>query len=186
MQVSPWRELWGWQQEIWHLEKIGLQNETDSLKEDFLAWDYWYKIPKEYFTPPTWPPFLCLLLQHGRRDVMWTHSISVLLQIIFCSCVIETTLLFENDGLVPRADREWLDIFSWSKERWSNGKKIIELGYRKISWFVSVSQINYLPQPSASAFIIDLLATEKSRYFAQPRWIIVNYVNQWYGDLSNE
>ena len=31
--------------------------------------------PKEYFTPPTWPPFLCLLLQHGRRDVMWTHSI---------------------------------------------------------------------------------------------------------------
>ena len=31
--------------------------------------------PKEYFTPPTWPPFLCLLLQHGRRDVMCTHSI---------------------------------------------------------------------------------------------------------------
>jgi len=26
--------------------------------------------PKEYFTPPRWPPFLCLLLQHGRRDVM--------------------------------------------------------------------------------------------------------------------
>ena len=33
------------------------------------------QFPKEYFTPPTWPPFLCLLLQHGRRDVMWTHSI---------------------------------------------------------------------------------------------------------------
>ena len=31
--------------------------------------------PKEYFTPPRWPPFLCCLLQHGRRDVMWTHSI---------------------------------------------------------------------------------------------------------------
>jgi len=31
--------------------------------------------PKEYLTPPTWPPFLCLLLQHSRRDVMWTHSI---------------------------------------------------------------------------------------------------------------
>ena len=29
--------------------------------------------PEEYFTPPTWPPFLCLLLQHGRRDVMLTH-----------------------------------------------------------------------------------------------------------------
>ena len=35
--------------------------------------------------------------------------------------------------------------------RWSNDKRIIELGYCKISWFVSVSQINYLPQPSASA-----------------------------------
>ena len=28
---------------------------------------------------------------------------------------------------------------------------IIELSHRKISLFVSVSQINYLPQPSASA-----------------------------------
>ena len=26
--------------------------------------------PKEYFTPPIWPPFLCFLLQHGCRDVM--------------------------------------------------------------------------------------------------------------------
>ena len=32
------------------------------------------------------------------------------------------------------------------KTRWSYDKTIIELGYRKISWFVSVSQINYLPQ----------------------------------------
>ena len=31
--------------------------------------------------------------------------------------------------------------------RWSSDKTIIELGYRKISWFVGVSQINYLPQP---------------------------------------
>ena len=28
---------------------------------------------------------------------------------------------------------------------WPNDKTIIELGYRKISWFVSVSQVNYLP-----------------------------------------
>ena len=51
-----------------------------------------------------------------------------------------------------------------SKNIWLNDKTIIELGYRKISWFVSVSQINYL----------HLLATDKSRYFAQPRPIIVN------------
>ena len=31
--------------------------------------------------------------------------------------------------------------------RWSNDKTIIDLGYRKISWFVSVLQINYFPQP---------------------------------------
>ena len=32
-----------------------------------------------------------------------------------------------------------------------NDKTVIELGYRKISWFVSVSQINYLPKAKASA-----------------------------------
>ena len=51
----------------------------------------------------------------------WTANncvkISVLLQIIFCSCVIETRLLCENGGSVPRAGREW---FTWSKEQWSN------------------------------------------------------------------
>ena len=50
------------------------------------------------------------------------------------------------------------------KTRWSNDKTINELGYRKISWFVS----GRLRQ------IIDLRDTDKSRYFAQPRlWTIV-------------
>ena len=49
----------------------------------------------------------------------------------------------------PEQAAEWFDIFSWSEERWSNDKTIIELGDRKISWLVSVSQINYLPQTSA-------------------------------------
>ena len=41
---------------------------------------------------------------------------------------------------------------NWLKQtRWSNDKTIIELSYRKMSWFVSVSQINYLPPPLASA-----------------------------------
>ena len=35
--------------------------------------------------------------------------------------------------------------------RWSNNKTIIELGYRKISRFVSGEQINYLPKPRAKA-----------------------------------
>ena len=48
----------------------------------------------------------------------------------------------------------------------SNDKTIIELRYRKISWFVSVLQINYY----------DLLTTDKSRYCAQARPVIVNYL----------
>ena len=54
-------------------------------------------------------------------------------------------------------------------------KTIIEFGYRKISWLVSVSQINYLPQPLASA---NNWSARHWRYFAQPRPIIANYYVQ--------
>ena len=57
----------------------------------------------------TWPANNCL-------------QISVLLQITLCSCIIETTLLCENGRSVPRALREWFDIFSWSNEPWSIGQ----------------------------------------------------------------
>ena len=33
--------------------------------------------------------------------------------------------------------------------------------------------LSYLPKPKAEVIIIDLLATDKSRYFAQPHPIIV-------------
>ena len=62
-------------------------------------------------------------------------------------------------------------IFLKKQTRGSKDKTFTELGYRKISWFVSVSQINYL----RSRIIIDLLATDKSRYFAQPHPIIANH-----------
>ena len=84
------------------------------------------------------------------------------------------------------ADRFTSQGYSLKKQtRWSNIKTITELGYRKISWFVSVSQINHLPQPSASANNIDLLATDKSQYFAQPRPIIVNYCQHIKSSSSN-
>ena len=80
------------------------------------------------------------------------------IQILFCSCINETTfapcsfmwslsLLLEGSARKPLSE----DIFIKKQTQWSNDKTIIELGYRKISWFVSVSQINYLPQPLASA-----------------------------------
>ena len=54
----------------------------------------------------------------------------------------------------------------------SNDKTIIELDVHKISWLVSLTQINYLPQYFRQ--IIYLLVTNKSQYFAQPRPIIVD------------
>ena len=51
-----------------------------------------------------------------------------------------------------KADRFASRRHSWKKQtRWSNDKTIIKLGHRKISWFVSVSQISYLPKPKAEA-----------------------------------
>ena len=101
--------------------------------------------------PTTWPANNCL-----QRMVCSCAmpSNSVWLQIIFCSCVKETvffsflrSLLRENG-----TDRFASQGYSLKKQtRWSNVKTIIELGYRKISWFGSVLQINYLPQPSTSA-----------------------------------
>ena len=80
-----------------------------------------------------------------------------------CSCVKKA------DGFASRG-------YSTKKQtRWSNEKTIIEFGYRKISWFVSVSQINYLPQPSGSA---NNWSARHWWYFAQPRPIIANYYVQ--------
>ena len=97
------------------------------------------------------------------------------LQILFCSCINETTLFSFLRSLLYENGRSlrFLKIFLKKQTRWSNDKTIIELSYCKISWFVGVSQINYLPQPFASAN--NLLPTDKSRYFAQPRPIIANY-----------
>ena len=96
--------------------------------------------------PTTWTSNNCLQIMSCSCAML---SNCVWLQIIFCSCVKEAT-----------RDRSWVKkgrslrfpkIFIKKQTWWSNDKTIIELGYRKISWFVSVSQINYLPQPSASA-----------------------------------
>ena len=40
---------------------------------------------------------------------------------------------------------------------------------------IKQSQIDYLPQPLASANNIDLLTTDKTQHFAQPCPITVNY-----------
>ena len=51
-------------------------------------------------------------------------------------------LLFCDRSCVKMADSFASRGYSLKKQtRWSNDKTIIELGYRKISWFVRVSQI---------------------------------------------
>ena len=69
-------------------------------------------------------------------------------------------------------------LFIKKQTQWSNDKTIIELGYRKISWFISVSQItrrSIICRSRRLRQIIDLLATDISRYFAQPRPIIAKH-----------
>ena len=78
--------------------------------------------------PTKWPANNCLQIMVCSCAMLSNY---VWLQIIFCSCVNKT-------------------IFIKKQTWWSNDKTIIELGYRKILWFASVSHINYLPQPSAS------------------------------------
>ena len=61
----------------------------------------------------------------------------VLLQIIFCSCVIGSTISREKWQIASQCWQEVIEI--WKQTWWSNDKTVI------------VSQINYLPQSSASA-----------------------------------
>ena len=114
--------------------------------------------------PTTWPA-------NNRLQIMVCSfampSNCVWLQIIFCTCVKETVVfsflrsLLRENGRSLRFPR----ISIKRNTRWSNDKTIIELGYRKISWFVSVSQINW----SARHWQITI--------FAQPRPIIANYLS---------
>ena len=120
--------------------------------------------------PTTWPANNCLQIMVCSCAM---PSNCVWLQII-CSCIKETVLfsflwsLLRENGRSLRFPKILIEKQTW----WSTDKTIIELGYRKISWFVIVLQINYLLKPK--------LATVKSQYFAQPRPIIKNIVNYWW------
>ena len=61
------------------------------------------------------------------------------IQIIFCSCVNETTLSPSCDHSCVKMADCFTDLSK--SDLWSNNNKNNKLGYRKISWFVSVSNI---------------------------------------------
>ena len=96
--------------------------------------------------PTTWPANNCLQIMVCSRVV---PSKCVLLQIIICSCIIGTTFSREKWLIASLSCQVVTKI--WKETLGSNDKTIIELGRRKISWLFSVSPINYLPWPSASA-----------------------------------
>ena len=99
--------------------------------------------------PTTWPANNCLQI-YGvlTRNVVqlflaantillmrkWNHAFSFL------------QLLLRENGRSLRFSK----IFLKKQTQRSNDKTIIELGYRKISWFVSVSEINYSPSASGN------------------------------------
>ena len=97
----------------------------------------------------------------------------VWLQIIICSWVNETRLfsflwsfLREKKGRSLRFPKIIIRKQTW----WSNDKTII-MFYRDLS----VSRISIICLSVRLRQIIDLLATDKSRYFAQPRPIIISH-----------
>ena len=112
--------------------------------------------------PTQWPANNCLQIMVCSCAV---PSNCVWLQIIFCSYVKETVpfsflrLLLRENGRSLRFPR----IFIKKQTRWSNDKTIIELGDRR------------------SIICLSFRTQNKSRYFAQPRPIIVSYL---YSNLS--
>ena len=100
--------------------------------------------------PTSWPANNCLQIMVCSCAMSFN---CFWLQILFCSSVNETALFSFLRSLLRGNGRSlrFPKIFLKKQTRWSNYKTVIELGYRKISWFVSVSQINYLPKPKAEA-----------------------------------
>ena len=93
---------------------------------------------------------------------------------IFCLCVIGTIFLREKWQIASFNCQEVIKI--WKQTWWSNDKTINELSYRKISWFVGVRRsIICLSLRLRLQQIIDLLATDKSLYFA-----ITEFNNSYY------
>ena len=109
-------------------------------------------------------------------------KITALLQIIFCSCVIELRSCVKMADRFPKQAESDLTYLVDQK----NGDRMIKqllnsaiAKYRDLTvvsrWIICLSLRLWQK--------IHLLATEKSRYFSQPRPMIVKYLWRW--DLSN-
>ena len=125
-----------------------LGNEDNYLNVNYLIEYFmkltWYVVYTR--EPTTWPANNYLQIMVCSCAML---SNCVWLQIIFCSCLNETTR--DRSCVKKGRSLRFAKIFLKKQTRWSNDKTIIELGYRKILWFVSVSQIDYFPKLKAEA-----------------------------------
>ena len=102
----------------------------------------------------------------------------VWLQIILCTCVKETVLLsflrspLRENGRALRFPRIFIKKNKLGDQMIKQLLNSVVAKYRDLS----VSRRSIICRSRRLRQIIDLLATDKSRYFAQPRPIIVNYV----------
>ena len=96
----------------------------------------------------------------------------VLLQIKFCSCVIGTTFSREKWQIASLSCQEVIKIRTQTCDRMI--KQLLNSVIAKYG-DLSVSRRSIIHLSLRLRQITDLLATDKSPYFAQPRPVIVNY-----------
>ena len=119
--------------------------------------------------PTTWPANNCLQIMVCSCVVL---SKCDLLQIIFCPCVVVTTL-----SVKKMAGRFGWAVREWFKYKNKLGDRMIkQLSNSVIAKYcdLSMSRRSIICLSLRLWQIIDLLVTDKSQYFAQPRPIIVN------------
>ena len=111
-----------------------------------------------------------------RNVVQLYLVLSIWLQILFCSCVNETTLFLFLPSLLRENGRSLRFPKIFLKKKLGDGmiKQLLNSVIAKYR-DLSVSRRSIICLSLRLRQIIDLLATGKSRYFAQPRPIIANY-----------
>ena len=112
---------------------------------------FWATLSSTQVRRLNWQSHFCCTELHSTRQKcdVWTRPKCVFLQIIFCSCGLVTIPLRENNARsLPRAVRE--NVREWFNQEIKYGnrviKKLLHSGIAKYR----VSQITYLPQPSAN------------------------------------
>ena len=119
-------------------------------------------------------------MRNAVQQCLASVWLSVWLQIIFCSCVKETVLfsvlrsLLRENGRSLRFPRIFIKKNKLGDRMIKQSLNSVIAKYRDLS----VSRRSIICLSLRLRQIIDLLATDKSRYFAQSRPIIVNYLEQ--------